>query len=125
MIPTATRPGIRLIEGLLGILALRICYAPQTAYQRLAPRTPLLCIPMKLVFFQTYTIHFYQNLRKIIISHILGNIAEYHSLVKVVEGEAWSGTVDPAGLAVSGEDIAAMTVAEVELAGCMSVDSVE
>jgi hypothetical protein len=45
--------------------------------------------------------------------------------VKVVEGEAWSGTVNPAGLTVSGEDIAAMTVAEVELAGCMSVDSVE
>lgn len=52
-------------------------------------------------------------------------MAERHSLVKVAEGEAWSGTVNSAGLAVSGEDIAAMTVAEVELAGCMFVDSVE
>jgi hypothetical protein len=45
--------------------------------------------------------------------------------VKVAEGEAWSGTVNPAGLAVSGEDTAAMTVAEAELAGCMPVDSVD
>jgi hypothetical protein len=45
--------------------------------------------------------------------------------VKVAEGEAWSGTVNPAGLAVSGEDIAAMTVAEVEVAGHMFVDSVD
>lgn len=52
-------------------------------------------------------------------------MAERHSLVEVAEGEAWSGTVNPAGLAVSGENIAAMTVAEVELAGCMSVDSVD
>lgn len=41
--------------------------------------------------------------------------------MKVAEAEAWSGT--PAGLAVSGEDIAAMTVAEAELAGHISVDS--
>jgi hypothetical protein len=61
----------------------------------------------------------------IIIFHILGNIAEYHGLVKAAEAEAWSGTVNPAGLAVSGKEIAATTVAEAELAGRMSVDSVD
>lgn len=45
--------------------------------------------------------------------------------MKVAEAEAWSGTVNPAGLAVSGKNIAAMTVAGVELAGRMSVDSVD
>lgn len=40
----------------------------------------------------------------------------------MVEGEAWSGTVNPAGLAVSGEDMAAMTVVGTEL-GRMSVGS--
>lgn len=39
--------------------------------------------------------------------------------------EACSGTVNPAGLAVSEEDIAAMTVAEAELAGRMSVEFVD
>lgn len=33
--------------------------------------------------------------------------------------------MNPAGLAVSGENIAAMTVVEAELAGRMSVDSVD
>lgn len=45
--------------------------------------------------------------------------------MKVAEAEACFGIVNPAGLAVSEEDIAAMTVVEAELAGHMSVEFVD